>query len=126
VKSMGTGVVGSAVEEKGRTMTNWKEASAFFLKSNGGKLIGWINDKMDDSDKVAGDQDVILHTFKTTDSALDGFRQKSVESTSPESGTRNVVLQLLCKYLNNGELELEAEDVAILQKVINENSAEEK
>ena len=125
MKSMGAGVVGSAEEEKGRTMTNWKEASAFFLKSNGGKLIGWINTKIDSGDTVAGDQNVILYTFKATDSALDGFRQKSVGSTPPESGTRNVFLQLLCKYLDNGELELEADDVAILQKIIDENAVVE-
>lgn len=41
--SIGTGIVGSSDEAKTRRFIDWKQGSAYFVPSNGGKALGWIH-----------------------------------------------------------------------------------
>ena len=43
LKSIGTGIVGSADEEKSRAVLDWKEGNVYFIPSNGGKACGWVH-----------------------------------------------------------------------------------
>lgn len=42
VKKIGTGIVGSSAEEKGRKWVEWETGHAYFVPSNGGKAVGWV------------------------------------------------------------------------------------
>jgi hypothetical protein len=42
VKSIGTGIVGSAAEEKARKSVGWRAGGGYVIPSNGGKAVGWV------------------------------------------------------------------------------------
>lgn len=124
VKSIGAGIVGSGEEEKGRTKTNWKQASAFFLKSNGGNAVGWINDKLECDKEVDEKKNIVLYNFKATESAIKEVADGIHTSSSTQSGTTSTILLLLHKYLNNGVEDLGSEDAAVLQKIVDDNASQ--
>jgi len=56
VKSIGTGIIGSSQEESTRRiLVEWEEKGVYFLPSNGGKAIGWINESR---------SPIVLHILK--------------------------------------------------------------
>eukprot|EP00563_Minutocellus_polymorphus_P021087 CAMPEP_0197718062 /NCGR_PEP_ID=MMETSP1434-20131217/2366_1 /TAXON_ID=265543 /ORGANISM="Minutocellus polymorphus, Strain CCMP3303" /LENGTH=258 /DNA_ID=CAMNT_0043302669 /DNA_START=24 /DNA_END=800 /DNA_ORIENTATION=- len=53
VKSIGTGIVGSAAEEKARTSVGWNDGGGYVIPSNGGKAAGWVCTTKDDKDELS-------------------------------------------------------------------------
>ncbi len=81
VKSIGKGIIGSSNEEKSRMVEHWQERCAYFYGSNGGKAIGWVNDKLDsDKNLDVSDvtNDVVLYVVKVTHDLLDRMNKKEI------------------------------------------------
>ena len=73
VKSIGTGIVGSAAEEKARTPVGWKAGGGYVIPSNGGKAVGWVccatkDDKIEESGARLASVEVVI--FKATPEAV--------------------------------------------------------
>lgn len=110
VKSIGKGIIGSSSEESTRSKENWIENHGYFYKSNGGKAIGWVNDKLpDDKDLNIGDtsNDVVLYIIKATDEMLDQGKEKGndCEHQSQISNSATIptwvhdILKLMATYV---------------------------
>jgi hypothetical protein len=87
VKSIGKGIIGSSSEEGSRLEeSGWEEKNAFLYRSNGGKAIGWVNDKLpDDKDLNISDtsNDVVVYVVKATRDMLESF--KTMKGNTNES-----------------------------------------
>lgn len=115
VKSIGSGIIGSLDEEKGRTKTNWNQDEAFFLKSNDGRAIGWVNQKNDPVERSGNKTNVIIYSIKAT--------QKEINEPSPSmSASKITVVNLLRKYLDNELRMVDSKDTATLRTIIDESS----
>ena len=81
VKSIGTGIVGSAAEEKARQSVGWKAGGGYVVPSNGGKAVGWVCTKKDDENEESstGSASVEVLIIKATPGAL------SIEQDDEES-----------------------------------------
>jgi hypothetical protein len=45
LRSIGTGIVGSSYEEKGRVTLDWKEGDVLLVPASGEKALGWIHNR---------------------------------------------------------------------------------
>jgi len=57
VKKIGTGIVGSSAEEKGRQWVEWEKGRAYLIPSNGGKAVGWVAVAKEEDTKVSSSGD---------------------------------------------------------------------
>ena len=82
VKSVGRGIIGSSNEAKSRMEEVWEERCAYLYPSNGGKAIGWVNDKLE-SDKHLNvndvTNDVVLYVVKVTHDLLQRMEKKELK-----------------------------------------------
>mmetsp|Transcript_35977 Transcript_35977/g.52730 ORF Transcript_35977/g.52730 Transcript_35977/m.52730 type:complete len:307 (-) Transcript_35977:433-1353(-) len=95
IQSIGKGIIGSSEEERTRTNVSWNKQSAYIIKCNGGKALGFTqsshaiippndddNDVNDDNNKKEGEEekDVVLYIFKIMPKTLlaydDGKKKK--------------------------------------------------
>ena len=92
VKSVGKGIIGSSKEEQSRTVEIWNEKCAYLYPSNGGKAIGWVNDKLEsDKDLNVNDvtNDVVLYVVKVTNDLLQRMEKKELTFVDDESEENN-------------------------------------
>lgn len=100
---------------------NWKECSAFFKKSNGGKSIGWMNERID-KDKDT-ENDVVIYVVKATEAAIESC--SAANGPIETSVWASSIIQLFQKYLPKETAdELESIDVAFLKNLILESDCE--
>lgn len=59
--SIGKGIVGSSSEASSRSEVKWKEGRAYFVRSNGGKALGWIHTN---SKKEATSKHTVVYNIK--------------------------------------------------------------
>ena len=101
VKSIGTGIVGSAAEEKARRSVGWKANGGYVIPSNGGKAVGWVCTKKDDENEESstGSASVEVIIIKVTPEAL------SIEKDDEESGKNwtKAIKELFIKELPSGD-----------------------
>ena len=102
VKSIGTGIVGSAAEEKARQSVGWKADGGYVIPSNGGKAVGWVCTKKDvENEKSStGSASVEVIIIKATPDAL------SIEKDDEEEGGKNwtkALKELFVKELPSGD-----------------------
>ena len=102
VKSIGTGIVGSAAEEKARQSVGWKADGGYVIPSNGGKAVGWVCTKKDveNEESSSGSASVEVIIIKATPDAL------SIEKDDEEEGGKNwtkAIKELFVKELPSGD-----------------------
>jgi len=132
VKSIGGGIIGSGTEQNNRKKTDWKQGSAYLYKSNGGKAIGWVNDKQESDAKLNisdTSMDVVIYAIKATEASIKSESEENA-SSSPSKPSRwaAAVVELFQKKLNTSveELKLDSGDTAVLQKIIDDIAKEEE
>ncbi len=77
VKSIGNGIIGSKVEEESRRVEEWERQHGYLYRSNGGKAVGWVNDKLhSDKDLNVSDitNDIVLYIVKVTQDLLERYK----------------------------------------------------
>lgn len=98
VRSIGKGIIGSSDEVKSRQHISWLEKHAYLYKSNGGKAIGWINEKQA-SDKTLQisdtDGDIILYVVKATANVI----SHCTDDVVVEASWASKVLSIFLKYI---------------------------
>ena len=104
VKSIGTGIVGSAAEEKARQSVGWKADGGYVIPSNGGKAVGWVctkkNDEDEESSSTGSPASVEVLIIKATPDALS--IEKDEEEESGKNWTR-AIKELFIKELPSGD-----------------------
>lgn len=103
VKSIGTGIVGSAAEEKARQSVGWKADGGYVIPSNGGKAVGWMCTKKDDEieESSTGSASVEVLIIKATPDAL-SIIEKDDEEESGKNWTK-AIKELFIKELPSGD-----------------------
>lgn len=123
IQCIGDGVVGSSEEVRSRKNVHWREGSAFFLRSNGGKAIGWTSEINDvASNTITGNDErynVVFYAIKATEDAI--------ESSSDGGMFQRSLIRLFHKYLEKGQDHevIESEDSALLKNLISENERDQ-
>lgn len=98
VKMIGKGIVGSRDEENSRKVEDWTSEYGYFYKSNGGKAIGWVNEKTksDEGRNVSDTSaDVVLYVIKATKETVESA---NTEESMDESTWGGKVLHIFQKY----------------------------
>ena len=115
VKSIGTGIVGSAAEEKARQSVGWKADGGYVIPSNGGKAVGWVCTKKDvENEKSStGSASVEVIIIKATPDAL------SIEKDDEEEGGKNwtkTLKELFVKELPSGDKATSTDESVVCSK----------
>ena len=96
---IGKGIVGSRDEENSRQAEDWTSKCGYLYKSNGGKAIGWVNEKTkSDQGRNVSDTsaDVVLYVIKATKETVESANtQESVDGSTWEGK----VLHIFQKYI---------------------------
>lgn len=115
VKMIGEGIIGSKDEESSRKDQHWEETSAYLYRSNGGKAIGWINEKMEsDQGRNVSDvtADVVAYVIKAPKDALDSHDTilHSHDENLRDLNWEDKVLHIFYKSLEMGRPKTSMED----------------
>jgi hypothetical protein len=105
VKSIGKGIIGSSSEEASRCREHWEGKKCYFYPSNGGKAIGWINEKMDEDEKIEVSEtihDVVLYTIKITNDMLEQLKESQNSFTEDTSERYRPMPKWVCDILEIG------------------------
>mmetsp|Transcript_9498 Transcript_9498/g.13966 ORF Transcript_9498/g.13966 Transcript_9498/m.13966 type:complete len:287 (-) Transcript_9498:159-1019(-) len=137
VKLIGQGIIGSSDEGKSRKEVHWRSStdkdssSAYLYRSNGGRAIGWINEKLEsDRDLNVNDErmDVVVYVVKATLECVRNHQEK--ESNRMMKNTTDAwstsILEVFESYSSGKEVdnqnntgeELDGDDAATIRKVI--------
>lgn len=82
VRSIGKGIIGSGDEQNSRQKVPWVETHAYLYCSNGGKAIGWVNEKQELDKSLHIDDtnsDVVLYVVKVTNKAIAHCLKTSID-----------------------------------------------
>lgn len=116
IKAIGEGVVGSKTEQESRQRVSWEEGQATFLKANGGKVVGWVNNEKEDDKLLNADdvsQNVIFYSLKTTKDYLK-------DAVVDDSDAWNSKLLSLFKRILDTDKKMDSEVISILKDIVNE------
>ena len=106
VKSIGTGIVGSAAEEKARTPVGWKAGGGYVIPSNGGKAVGWVccttrDEKNEESGVRSASVEVVI--FKATPEAVAKEEDDDHDDQKSEKSWTKIIKEIFNEELPSDE-----------------------
>jgi hypothetical protein len=80
LKQIGTGVIGSSMEEKGRITLDWSEGDVLYVPGKNGKAVGWVHVAKEEQ---KGTGPAVIHIAKITKNAKDTSTDQKERKMGP-------------------------------------------
>jgi hypothetical protein len=104
--SIGRGIYGSSMEEKGRVLMNWKDRGWYLLPSNGGISLGWIHKHYttatQNNNDTFGTSDTSNGTTSTNDADGENDIKNDEDSNIPSKDAAIVIVVKLSIPVTSG------------------------
>lgn len=131
IQSIGKGIIGSAAEESGRKIVNWKQGSSYFLPCLSGVACGWVNTTKITEEKISsGDNDdaknpsgddgdsVVLYTMKVSPRDLErNQKEDETQQLSPWVAKAVELFDSMSSVETSDEIMMSAEQSAKVSEI---------
>ncbi|KAK1746160.1 hypothetical protein QTG54_002767 [Skeletonema marinoi] len=129
IQSIGKGIIGSAAEESGRTIVNWKQCSSYFLPCLSGVACGWVNTTQiteeksssgdsDDANNPSGGDSVVLYTMKVSPRDLErNQKEDETQQLSPWVAKAVELFDSMSSVETSDEIMLSSEESAKVSEI---------